>query len=100
MGNKMINYTNRSKAYAICSDNYVGDVRKTQNRTNCYNCIFAGENKSVSEKLLCAKYQNEIAEVEPNATCDSGRGWFSGDYQVELIKQLNLKLHGFVFKNR
>ena len=96
----MINYTGKSKKCSICSDNYVNDVNQTQNRTNCYNCIFACENKSMSEQLLCAKYPNEIANVEPNATCDSGKAWFSCDYKVDRMIILNLKLHGFYLKNR
>lgn len=97
----IINYTKRSKAYAICSDNYEQDVnKKPQNRTNCYNCIFSCENKAVSEKLLCAKHPNEIAEVEANGTCDSGKAWFFGDHSVNCLKKLILKLNGFNFKNR
>lgn len=96
----MINYTNKSKAYAVRNDNYVQDVNKSQNRTNCYNCIFVGENKAKSKQLLCAKYINEIAEVEANGTCDSGKAWFFGDHSVNCFKKLILKLNGFNLKNR
>ena len=96
----MVNYTNKSKAYAVHNDNYVQDVNKSPNRTNCYNCIFVGENKAKSKQLLCAKHQSEIAEVEPNGTCDSGKAWFFYYNGISRIRKSIMKLSGFKFKNR
>lgn len=101
----MVNYTVESKSKAINHDNYIDSVFETHknNCVTCWQCIFSGRNKEiviVQDKLLCAKYPHEIANVNGKGTCDRARSRFKWYNFVSPIKKFILKKSGFDFNAR
>ena len=99
------NYTADDKSKAIKHDNYVDDIKKSQNEncTNCGICIYCGKNKCLpvmAKHLLCAKYIDEIAIVKESGTCDSARSYLKWYNFVGPLKKLLLKRSGFDLKAR
>lgn len=101
----VINYTVESKSKSIHNDNYIPNVLE-KNQTHCvtcWACIFCGKNVKIpvlKDKMLCAKYIDEVANVKGAGTCDSGRSRFNKLNFVNPIKKWMLEKTGFVFKNR
>ena len=87
------------KSEAKHNDNYVKRIC-SKNKIECCNCIFVGENDYVSQECLCAKYTNEVAEVNAFGSCDKGRSRFKWYNRINPIKRYLLERSGFEFKNR
>nr|MBQ0091642.1 hypothetical protein [Candidatus Enterousia merdequi] len=98
----LVKYAGVNKFETEHQDNYTQELvrDRTNEKTDCYGCIFCGENENVSERRLCARYINEIAEVQGIGTCDAGKSRFHWYNQVGLIKKRILEATGFKFKNR
>ena len=99
------NYTAEDKIKAIKHDNYIDDVKKSKNENcvSCWMCMYCGRNKHVAvlkEKLLCAKYVDEIAIVKGSGTCDSARSRFKWYNFVGPLKKMVLERSGFDLKAR
>lgn len=98
----MIVYTKKNKADVKHNDNYVYNIKRdcAWDKVNCWDCIFVGENASVSRYRLCARHMAEIAEVNAWGKCDKGRSRFKWYNRINFIKKRLLKRSGFVLKNR
>ena len=93
-----VNYTAELKN----TNNYTDDVRRDTSKEKgwCSVCIYVGENRSVSEKPLCAESISNIAEVRNTGYCDKCKPrWFRLN-QINSIKKSLLERSGFVLKNR
>lgn len=97
-----INYVCKNKAKTKHNNNYTDDMTRdtSKDNTNCYCCIFVGENDNVSNSRLCAESMDEISEVSGFGTCDKGRTRFKWYNQINPIKKWLLERTGFRFKNR
>lgn len=101
----LVNYTVDDKSKVKQHDNYVDSVKKSkkQNCVSCWMCIYCGKNEHLAvmqDKLLCAKYINEIAFVKGAGTCDSARSRFKWYNFVGPLKKMLLERSGFDLRAR
>jgi hypothetical protein len=95
----MIVYTYKIKT----SDNYTDDMKRDRSKENgnCVECIYVGENDSVSNSRLCAETMSRIDELSHGfGHCDKCKTCYKWYNQINPIKKWLLERTGFRFKNR
>ena len=100
----LVNYACVHKSKSRYPDNYTLDMDMLDNprksNVTCRRCIFVGKNKKISETDLCAKYIDEVTNVNFAGTCSAGRDSSAWYNQINPIKKWLLERTGFVFRNR